>query len=989
MGIVLDDSDNVYIDGYTLSTSGIATKGAYQTTWVGDYDVFAAKFNSAGSKLLWGTYYGGRDGDFAWDIKIDHTRNIYITGWTNSASGIATAGAYQTIGDSVTGDAFVAKFNSTGTMLLWGTYYGGTAGTISYAIALDDSGNAYITGRTICASGIATPGAYQTVYGTNEDAFVAKFDSSGSKLMWGTYYGGTGDDFGEGIIIDDSNNVYITGATSSSSGIATLKAYQTSYGGGSGNAFVAKFNPIGSKLMWGTYYGGTVDDGGYQMALDDSNNVYVVGGAQSTTGIATPGAYQTVFGGYEDAFIAKFNSTGSKLFWGTYYGGTSFDVSTGIALDDSTNIYITGYTRSTSAIATPGAYQAIYGGGQFNVFVSKFNSTGSKLMWGTYYGGTGTDGSFGIALDSAANIFIAGQSSSYSVMATPGAYQTTCDTVHGDALLAEFSNKPAPITIFTENVTAPLCNGGTGSATITPWGGVSSYTYSWTPSGGTNATGTGLSAGTYTITVTDKANKSATASVTITQPALLKATIGTPTNILCNGGTSTMTAKASGGISPYIYLWTPSGETNATATGLKAGSYKITVTDSNGCTATASVVITQPTVVTATMGTPNNPLCNGGVGNVTVTAGGGISPYVYLWSPSGGTNATGTGLTAGLYMVTITDLNNCSVTASVAITQPSVLTATMGPPTNILCNGGTGSATVSAKGGTAPYVYSWSPSGGTNAMGTGLTAGTYVVTITDINSCTATASTIIAEPAILMATMGAPNNILCNGGTGSATVSASGGTAPYVYSWTPSGGSNAMGTGLTPGTYTVTVHDNNDCSATASVMITQPTAMVIIKDSVNVDGAGDCNGEASVNVNGGTAPYFYNWSPGGGTNDTINAKCAGQYCCTITDNNGCKQNVCITILNTTGISEVKGEGEMVKVYPNPSDGVFTFQSSVVSGQSSVEVYNILGEKIYSQLSTLNSPFSINLSNQPNGIYLYRVITETGNLIGEGKMVIQK
>jgi len=266
-------------------------------------------------------------------------------------------------------------------------------------------------------------------------------------LTWGTYYGGTGGDEAYGIALDASNNTYITGYTSSASGIATAGAYKTSFtsAGITNDAFVAKFNSTGASILWGTYYGGAGNDLSYGIALDASNNVYIVGQTNSTTGISTAGAYQTTFGGgTEDVFVAEFNSTGSSRVWGSYYGGASADFGTGIALDASNNVCITGYTFSSSGIATAGVHQtSLSGTGSFSdAFVAKLNSTGTSLLWGTYYGGTENEQAYGISIDASANVYITGYTLSTSGIATSGTYQTSLSGTgsFSDAFVAKLNS---------------------------------------------------------------------------------------------------------------------------------------------------------------------------------------------------------------------------------------------------------------------------------------------------------------------------------------------------------------------------------------------------------------------------------------------------------------------------------------------------------------------------------------------------------------------
>ncbi|WP_431242797.1 hypothetical protein ACQ9BO_24165 [Flavobacterium sp. P21] len=397
---------------------------------------------------------------------------------------------------------------------------------------------------------------------------------------------------------------------------------------------------------------------------------------------------------------------------------------------------------------------------------------------------------------------------------------------------------PATAISATNSTTSVSCNGGAnGTATVTPSGGTSPYTYLWS-NNQTTQTANGLVAGLYSVVITD--NNSCTFTVNniaITRPPVLNA-IASTTSVSCNNGANgTATIAPSGGTSPYTYLWS-NGAATQTITGLTAGTYSVTVTDANSCTKTVNnIVITQPAALTGTASATAVSCFGGANGTATVTASGGTPAYTYSWAPSGGTSATASGLVAGTYSVTITDANSCSTTINnIVVGSPaSALTATAGAQTDVLCNGGaTGSATVSVSGGTPAYTYSWAPSGGTATTASGLTAGTYTVTVTDANGCQATQSFTISQPAVLNALPVAQTNIACYGGsTGSATVTASGGTPAYTYSWAPTGGTAATATGLVAGTYTVTVTDANGCQDTQSFTITQPGADFISNDINN------------------------------------------------------------------------------------------------------------------------------------------------------------
>ena len=462
--------------------------------------------------------------------------------------------------------------------------------------------------------------------------------------------------------------------------------------------------------------------------------------------------------------------------------------------------------------------------------------------------------------------------------------------------------------------------GGNGTATVSPTGGTPGYTYSWSPSGGTAATATGLAAGTYTVTVTDANGCQATRSFTINQPAsaLSAASGGGSTNVSCFGGSNgTATVAPTGGTGPYTYSWSPSGGTAATASGLPAGTYTVTVTDNNACQTTRSFTLTQPAAALAATASVVLVSCNGGSnGSATINATGGTAPYTYLWS-NGATTRTITGLTAGHYTYTVTDANGCSRAYNGAlnspaqgavVTQPSALNTAISR-VDVACFGGSnGIAAVSVSGGTGPYTYSWSPNVGSSAVATGLAAGSYTVTVTDNNGCTAQRTIVVGQPAsALSASVTAQtNNTTYGGTTGSATVTATGGTPGYTYSWSPSGGTAATATGLAAGTYTVTIEDANSCTVTQSVTITQPTLVVFAQGQTNILCNGSATGSATVGITVGTGPYTYSWSPSGGTAATASGLTAGTYTVTVNGAAGSTATQSFTITQPSALVATAG-----------------------------------------------------------------------------------
>ncbi len=326
----------------------------------------------------------------------------------------------------------------------WGTYYGGTGLEEGYSNVTDATGNVYMAGFTDSNSGtvIATIGSHQTILGGSSDAFFVKFNSSGVR-QWGTYYGGTGDDRAYGCAIDASGNLFIAGYSNSGTGsvIATAGAHQTTYGGIT-DAFLAKFNSSGIR-QWGTYYGGTSADQGWQCATDVSGNVYLTGHTDSNNGIATASSHQSTFsGGSTDGFIVKFNSGGVRQ-WGTYYGGMGLDHAYGCVTDGTTSVYFVGKTDTNTgtAIATPGSHQPTLGAGPSqDGFLVKFNSSGVR-QWATYYGGNSPDEAFYCAKNATGDIYIVGyaMSNTGTEIATIGSYQPSNAGVL-DAFVAKFNS---------------------------------------------------------------------------------------------------------------------------------------------------------------------------------------------------------------------------------------------------------------------------------------------------------------------------------------------------------------------------------------------------------------------------------------------------------------------------------------------------------------------------------------------------------------------
>jgi hypothetical protein len=427
-GIAVDGTGNVYVTGETRSTN-FPTPGGFDTTYGGNYsaDAFVTKVNATGQGLAWSSYLGGSENDYGQGIAVDGSGNVYVTGVTSSADFPTTGGFATTYGGGYS-DAFVTKVNADGQNLAWSSYLGGSALDWGNGIAVDGSGNVYVTGYTY-SSDFPTPAGFDTTYGGGfGDAFVTKVTAGGG-LAWSSYLGGGGGEVGYGIAVDGSGNVYVTGTTPSTD-FPTTGGFDTTLGGND-DAFVTKVNANGQSLAWSSYLGGSGNDYGNGIAVDGSGNVYVTG-YTSSTDFPTTGGFATTLGGPWDAFVTKVNANGQGLAWSSYLGGSGNDYGGDIAVDGSGNVYVTGRTQSTDFPTLAGFDTTYGGGGYYDAFVTNVNA-GGALAWSSYLGGTSDDWGRGIAVDGSSNVYVTGETSSFN-FPTFGGFDTTL--AGGDAFVA-------------------------------------------------------------------------------------------------------------------------------------------------------------------------------------------------------------------------------------------------------------------------------------------------------------------------------------------------------------------------------------------------------------------------------------------------------------------------------------------------------------------------------------------------------------------------
>ena len=790
------DSGNVLITGYATSTSGIATKGAYQTSNAGTTDAYIAKFNTAGA-MVWATYYGGGSDDQAKSITLDDSGNIYLTGLTFSTnSSLATKGAYQS-SNAGNADVFLAKFTNSGKRI-WSTFYGGSASEYGLSLAIGKAGNVYVSGLSTSSSAMGTSGTYQSSNNGGNDGYIAKFTNSGN-LIWGTYIGGSNYDRAGGIALGDSDNIFITGLTSSTSNIATTGAFQKTIGS-TYDAYIAKFDSTGN-IFWASYMGGSSDDIAYGIAITDSDNFYITGNSSSSSGIATTGAYQTTLkGGGPNSFIEKFSTKGKRI-WGTYYGLNN-NGAYSAAMGDSGNIYIAGYyTNSTG-------YGLAFGAG--------FSKQG-KFIWSTLLGDSGGQVANAICAGDSGSVYLGGNSSNNGMKATKGAYKKS-NSGSDDIIVAKYI--PGSPYFASAGRDTTICQGDSvqiGSASK------SMHYYSWSskPAGFTSTTSnpriSPAVSTTYYLMDSLAGFLPAYDTVKIKINSLPSAKVLNDTS-LCMGDSIHIGAASVAGNS---YSWTsnPSGFTsansNAVAKPSSTTTYTLTETiKATGCTKTDSVKISVNPLPSASVHV-NASICKGDSISIGASSVSG-STYSWIAKPAGFTstnsNPSVSSATNTTYSLTETiTATGCKKSDSVKITVNPLPAAMVGSSSTI-CSGDSALIGASSVSGNT-YNWTSSPAGYSSAFSKNYVSPTvsteyYLTETITATGCRKSDSVRISVNAL-------PTALLTQTGD---TLIASIGTSFFWYKngILLSGISTAKYIPLASGKYYVNISNSSGCSANSN-----------------------------------------------------------------------------------------------------------------------------------------------------------------------------
>ncbi len=457
--------------------------------------------------------------------------------------------------------------------------------------------------------------------------------------------------------------------------------------------------------------------------------------------------------------------------------------------------------------------------------------------------------------------------------------------------------EPTAIVVTATTVDA-ACGQSNGAAAAHVTGGTPGYSYSWPAVGSTLDSIFGIPAGIYKVLVTDANGCVDSVSAAVSNLGAPTVTLDSASNVSCNGSADgDINVSLVGGVSPFTYLWT-NGATTLSISSLAAGTYDLTVTAFDGCQAFLSQLITEPTALTSA-GIVTDENCFGGAtGAIDFIPGGGTSPYAFLWS-NGATSEDVSALLVGTYSVILTDGNGCTLNDTFALSEPTQLVLS-NTAVNVSCGGGTdGSIDLAVTGGTPNYSYAWS-SGQVSQDPSGLTQGTYYVTVTDQGGCTAIDSATITEPSVISLAIDS-TDVLCNGGSdGTIDLTATGGTLPYAYLWSNSAITEDL-SGLAPGNYNVAVTDALGCTASVATSINEPTLLTASLSATDVHCGGNANGTAIALVAGGTGAYQFSWS-NGSTTGSINALAAGSYGLTVTDDNGCTVTGSVTVIEPPTLS---------------------------------------------------------------------------------------
>jgi hypothetical protein len=686
-GIAVDATGNAYIAGYTYSVD-FPTQNPLQPSNHGYANAFVCKVSPSGSALVYSTYLGGSSPDHANAIAVDPSGSAYLTGDTQSTD-FPTVGPLQPAYGGQQ-DAFVTKLNPNGSELVYSTYLGGSNDDQGLGIAVDPTGNAYVTGRT-SSSDFPTYSPLQPSNAGTYNAFVAKLNSTGSAFVYSTYLGGNGIDLGWAIAVDSMGNAFIAGSTRSTN-FPTMNALQP-HNAGDTNCFVTELNPAGSEFVYSTYLGGSNVDEALGIAVDATDSAYVTGYSISTD-FPTVNPIQAncsscLAYGYSDAFVAKVNPTGNVLVYSTYLGGNGTDTGASIAVDDAGSAYVTGSTESTD-FPTSNAIQP-QSSGFPNAFVTKLNPAGTALAYSTYLGGSSYAGGSGIAVDSSQSAYVVGGTSS-GVFPTVNPIQDS-NAGGDDAFVAKISPGSVPAVTLSASSLAfgnqtvsesspaqslTVTNSGNADLSISTAGVIGTNATDFSTNtdtcSGSNLAPSGTCAIGVTFTPTATGPRTATLIITDNNNGV----VGSTQSVALTG-TGIQASIAISSVNPSSVTLVQGGNSQTVTVALTSTNYTGTVTLATS---------TLPSGVTATIAQPGT----GTSGTITLQAA---------------SNAT----LVNNQTITITASGNgiSPASASFTLSVAAQTTATTLPATSITSNSAIMNGTINSGGASGTARFIWGP----------------------------------------------------------------------------------------------------------------------------------------------------------------------------------------------------------------------------------------------------------------------------------------
>jgi hypothetical protein len=890
-------------------------------------------FCSNAQTFLWGRTIKSEGFDESYDLAVDPQGNVYVAGMIEY---IADFGNGVLLESSGVHDIFIAKYDSVGT-LVWAVKAGGSDGDKIQSITLDGKGSIYVTGEFEDTS---YWGPIMKIAEGGNNNFVARYDTSGN-VLWVRSLGTVSPSHtrGYGVCTDANGNVYAVGGTLGDTYLDGNFLF-TSYGDYDG--IIISYDPSGN-FRWAKHVGGTDSDKARGIVSDQAGYIYVTGYYSNTAHFSGSNISTQ---GHTDIFLAKYDTLGF-LQWVKSAGDTGYDRAWDVDINVNGQIIIAGDQSR-------GRFDNNYAScqGMTDAFLAAYDDAGNNL-WVTSGGGPEDDEGRAVSHDNAGNLYLMGDyggSAIFPPISFTGGH-------YAEPFIASYNQNGTSLR-WARNGMGPSNDRGTGIGLDSAGNIYACGNFDQTMQlGSLNLVGDSL----YDIFVTRLSSQ----NVCFTS-ASVSGTINCAG--LCNG-TATATAV---GQAPYTYSWnTLPVQTAQTATGLCAGNYTVTVTDNTGCTSSGSIVLTDPPPFTVSSTFTDVTCYNSCNGTATANAPG-QGPFTYTWNTVPvQTSQIATGLCAGNYTVTVTNPDGCTSTSNVSLVNPqqiSLITSS----TDITCFGacnGTADATASGQG---PFTYSWNttPVQATETA-TNLCAGNYTVTVTDANGCTSTSSLALVDPAQLIITP-AVTSVLCNGQCTGAVDAGVTGNGPFTFTWnTTPVQTTQVASSLCAGSYTVTVTDNDGCTSTSSVLVTQPLALTLSANITNATCTGCSDGVVDATPGGGVGNYQYTWSNGATTQD-ISGVSSGTYTLCIEDANLCALcDYYIVYDPSTGIKEPGLS--MFSIYPNPVSNIAIIHLPDNSQNAELNLFNSIGEKIFT--SEINGiEYKLETSSLAGGIYLVEIST---------------